>query len=100
MATLIKVNGSGQGGYEFPNGMKWEQSNITSGNFYHVHYANGLWVAGSKNNGGAYYSTDGKSWTQSNITSGGFNIIHNANGLWVAGVSAGLVYSTDGKTWI
>ena len=54
MATLIKVKGSGQGGYEFPNGMKWEQSNITGVGFEGLYYADGIWVAGTAS--GLYYS--------------------------------------------
>ena len=101
MATLIKVKGSGQGGYEFPNGMSWTQSNITSGYFNSVYNANGIWVAGSGSSRGLYYSTDGKNWTQSNIISNNFNSVYNANGIWVAGSgsSRGLYYSTDGKSW-
>ena len=82
----------------YPNGKTWTRTNITSGTFYCVHNANGLWVAGSGN--GPYYSTDGKTWTQSNITSGTFYSLHNANGLWVAGSEGnGLYHSLDGKTW-
>ena len=73
------------------------QSNVTSDSFYAIYYANGLWVAGSYNNG-LYYSTDGKNWTQSNVTSDSFNAIYYANGLWVTG-GPGLYYSTDGKNW-
>ena len=86
-------------------GVMWTQSNITSGYFSEVVYANGLWVAGSgsSNSTGLYYSEDGKTWTQSNITSGYFPVIVYANGLWVAsksmGYSTGLYYSEYGKTW-
>ena len=83
-------------------GKVWTQSNITSGYFYNLYNANGLWVAGSGfDSKGLYYSTDGKSWTQSNITSGDFKNIYNANGIWVAGSNSnnGLYYSTDGKSW-
>ena len=81
-------------------GKTWTQSNITSGNFKNIVYANGLWVVGSNNNG-LYYSTDGKTWTQSNITSGRFDAIVYANDLWVVGSNSGygICYSTDGKTW-
>ena len=39
----------------FPNGTEWTQSNITSGKFYSIYNANGIWVAGSNKNG-LYYS--------------------------------------------
>ena len=59
------------------------QSNITSGSFYDIYNANGIWVAcGNK---GAYYSTNGKTWIQSNITDGSFETIYHANDLWIAG---------------
>ena len=64
--------------------IEWKQSNITSGNFYCIYYANGIWVAGC-NSKGLYYSVDGKIWTQSNITSGDFYCIYYANGIWVTG---------------
>ena len=37
-----------------PNGKIWKQSNIISGLFRFVYYANGIWVAGSYRNG-LYY---------------------------------------------
>ena len=76
--------------------IEWIQSNITSGNFYCIYYANGIWVAGSYIGQGLYYSTDGKIWTQSNITSGNFRFVYYSNGIWVAGSgdsSKGLYYS-------
>ena len=74
--------------------IEWTQSNITSGNFYCVYCANGIWVAGSYSGKGLYYSTDGKTWTQSNITSGDFYSVYYANGIWVAcSYSKGLYYS-------
>lgn len=83
----------------FPNGMIWEQSNITDGIFHRVHYANDIWVA-STMGAGVYYSLNGKIWAKSNITSFGFNSINYANGLWVAGSGAyGLYYSTNGRLW-
>lgn len=39
----------------FPNGTEWTQSNITSGDFYSVYNANGIWVASSIEQG-LYYS--------------------------------------------
>ena len=72
-----------------PNGKIWKQSNITSGNFIRVYYANGIWVAGSYSGNGLCYSTDGKTWTQSNIINGNFYDIYNANGIWVAGSNSG-----------
>lgn len=88
-----------------PNGKKWTRSNITSAAFHSIHYANGMWVACSNEEGLYYYSTDGMTWTQSNITTGYFNDVYNANGIWVAGGRDGYdtssisYYSTDGMTW-
>ena len=81
-------------------GRFWTQSNIASIYFLDVTYVNGIWVAGSKDNG-LYYSQDGMTWTQSNITSSGFNVVTYVNGIWVAGSNAnkGLYYSQDGMTW-
>ena len=67
MSTILGNPITLGGGKSFPNGTKWTQSNITSGTFYGLCYANGIWVAGS-NNKGLYYSTDGKTWVQSSIT--------------------------------
>ena len=39
----------------FPNGTEWTKSNETSGDFYSVYNANGIWVASSISNG-LYYS--------------------------------------------
>ena len=63
--------------------------------FYIVYYANGIWVAGSKQHG-LWWSTDGKAWTQG--TGGNetytFNTVYYANGIWVAGsTNKGLWYS-------
>ena len=96
LAAAIDSIPSGSGGSGFPNGTEWTQSNITSGAVYTLYNSNGIWVAGSRNNG-LYYSTDGKTWTQSNITSGDICSVYNANGIWVAGSSGdGLYYSV---TW-
>ena len=77
------------------DGMTWTASNITSGTFWAVYCAKGLWVAGGSS--GLYYSTDGKSWTKSNVSD--YPVaLHYANGLWVAGGN-GIYYSTDGMSW-
>lgn len=98
---------AGTGLHYSTDGKNWSASNITSGTFYSVHNANGMWIAGGYGVG-LYYSADGKNWTKSNITSGNFadsgfkHVICNANGLWVAGAinpTNGLYYSTNGKTW-
>ena len=81
-------------------GIKWSDSNITSGSdrYKKPYYANGIWVIGSYDDSGIKYSTDGKTWTNSNITSGAYNSPYYANGIWVIG-TIGIKYSTDGKTW-
>ena len=80
-------------------GKEWNISNLKD-IFECVYYDNGIWVAGSKNNG-LYYSTDGMTWTRSNNTSNTFNCVYYDNGIWVAGSDSnkGLYYSTDGMTW-
>lgn len=82
------------------------QSNVTSGNYWSIHYDNGLWVAAGYSNNGLWYSTDGIAWTQSNVTSYNFKSVYYANGIWVAGSgdgnaadANGFYYSTDGMTW-
>ena len=67
-------------------GIKWSDSNITSGAYNSPYYANGIWVIGG---GGIKYSTDGKTWTSSNITGGTFSNPYYANGIWVIGRSDG-----------
>ena len=81
------------------SGKTWTQSDITSGSFSALYYADGIWVAGSMYKG-LYYSTNGKTWTQSNLTSEYFSALYYADGIWVAGSQYnGLYYSTNGKTW-
>lgn len=92
------VAGSDNNGlYYSTDGETWIRSNITSGNFTSIYYADGIWVTSCDN--GLYYSVDGKTWTRSNITSGYFTSIYYANGIWVAGSETGLYYSIDGKNW-
>ena len=84
-------------------GKAWAQGtgSNTTYTFSSVYYANGIWVAGSKDHG-LWWSTDGKAWTQGtgDITTYIFHPIYYANGIWVAGSDAnGLWWSTDGKAW-
>ena len=89
----------------FPNGMEWTKSNITTGGFNTIHYANGIWVAGGDSpttyewSGGLYYSENGKTWTQSNITEDNVYHLHYENRIWVAFCERNFYYSEDGKTW-
>ena len=98
--NIIVLGGQSTGIWYIENGVI-THSNVTSGKFNAIYYADGIWVAGSfNNNNGLYYSTDGKSWTQSNVTSGTFYSVYYDNGLWVAGsYYYGLYYSTNGMTW-
>ena len=83
-------------------GIKWSDSNITSGSYTKPYYANGIWVIGRATSGiGIKYSTDGKTWTNSNISNGYYYSPYYANGIWVIGSNnnSGIKYSTDGKTW-
>ena len=76
----------------------WNNSNISTYDFYFIHYANGIWVAGSTE--GLYYSTDGMTWTQSIVTSTTMYTAYYGNGIWVAcSRGNGLYYSTDGMIW-
>lgn len=66
-----------------------------------VHFANGLWVAGSLTANGLWWSTDGRNWAQG---TGGENYLFSsicyANNLWYAGTTQhGLWKSTDGINW-
>ena len=84
-------------------GKAWTQGtgSMTSYRFSTVYYANGIWVAGSQEQG-LWWSTDGKAWTQGtgSMTSYIFYTVYYANGIWVAGSSGhGLWWSTDGKAW-
>ena len=84
-------------------GRAWAQGtgNNTTYTFGSIYYANGIWVAGSYNNG-LWWSTDGKAWTQvtGDTTAYTFYSIYYANGIWVAAsVGRGLWWSTDGKAW-
>ena len=77
-------------------GKTWTQSDITSGSFFAIYYADGIWVAGSDING-LYYSTNGKTWTQSDITSGSFSALYYADGIWVAGSDINGLYYSQSK---
>lgn len=99
------MESSGIGIWCSSDGMTWEESNVTSGQFLAmdkngtITHANGIWVAGECSDGsGIYYSSDGMEWTQSNITDVPIATISYANGIWVA-ACYGVYYSTDGMTW-
>ena len=84
-------------------GKAWAQGtgSNTTYTFSSVYYANGIWVAGSKDHG-LWWSTDGKAWTQGtgDNTTYLFHTVYYANGIWVAGSNLhGLWWSTDGKAW-
>lgn len=100
MATIIDGSLAPRGEKKsFPNGMKWEQSNITDKSICDVYYANGLWVACGPST--LWYSADGKTWTQGGgfTTYTGGDTVRYANGIWVSSGSSGVGYSTDGKVW-
>ncbi len=82
--------------YSVDDGATWQRSNITSGGYYHVLFANGLWVAVGTN---IVYSTDGQNWTVCDITIPmGYGVAY-ANGLWVAVTDTGIYNSADGINW-
>ena len=82
-------------------GIKWSDSNVTSGRYKKPFCANGIWVIGSGGDSGIKYSTDGISWSDSNVTSGSYHTPYYANGIWVIGSDSGsgIKYSTDGISW-
>lgn len=91
---------SGTGIYYTPPNTPWQPASTAAVQnlmFYSVEFANGLFVAGSLNNG-LWYSTDGANWTQ--VTSGAnltFTCVKYANGIWLASSSnGGLFISTNG----
>lgn len=77
--------------YYSTDGITWTQTNIKSGTFLSLHYANGLWVAGSTN--GTFFSEDGITWSQGAGLSGNVNDILFAGEDWIAAVGKGLYYS-------
>jgi hypothetical protein len=77
--------------YHSTDGMTWTQTNIKTGTFLSLHYANGLWVAGSTN--GTFFSEDGITWSQGAGLSGNVNDILFAGEDWIAAVGKGLYYS-------
>ena len=80
------------------DGKAWTQGtgSNTAYVFDAVYYANGIWVAGSRQHG-LWRSTDGKAWTQG--TGGNetysFNDVYYANGIWVAGCTDGGLWYSD-----
>ena len=82
-------------------GIKWSNSNVTSGGYKKPFCANGIWIISSGSDSGIKYSTDGKTWSNSNITSGSYHTPYYANGIWVIGSDSGsgIKYSTDGISW-
>ena len=78
------VLGNKAGLWYSTNGINWNQSNITSGNYYHIWYANNVWMAAEQsNNQGIVTSNDGITWKK-DVTSGNWNNIYYGNGKWVA----------------
>lgn len=92
------------------NGLDWTQSNISSGWFNDVVYANGTWVAaGATPSGEApylFYSSDGKSWQHSSLpemptSSLTFTELCFGNGRWLVSThGSGPIMSTDNaRSW-
>ena len=103
------------------NSTTWtaQDSKITSGQLWDIHYANGLWVAvggefkNSTTIGAITTSTSGTAWTaQTSNVSGDLYDVHYANGLWVAvgsntttdsmgmtTITGAITTSTNGTTW-
>lgn len=84
--------------YSVDRGANWTVTNISSGSFNYVFYANGMFI--TQKSGTPYWSTDGKTWyAGSGDTSSCFNRIDYGEGVFVAATSAGLSWSEDGKAW-
>jgi photosystem II stability/assembly factor-like uncharacterized protein len=93
-----------------PNGT-YTQSNVTSGNYCYMEYADGTFIACpiSSVNGTSvsssdawYYSTDGKTWTQSNITAtAAKNKPKYLNNKWIVMNNSNSLYCSEDKgvTW-
>ena len=82
-ANGLWVGSSNSTVYYSIDGKTWSESTLTMSHLSSIYYGNGIWVAGSRDNG-LYYSTDGMTWTQSNITSGHFISVYYANNTWMA----------------
>jgi hypothetical protein len=81
------------------DGVRWIQSNVTTGSFRCAAYGNDIYVAGSTDKG-LWYSKDGISWTQSKITSLYIYDLTYWNGYFIAGTNGNGIYtSTDGNEW-
>ena len=91
------------------NGSNWSNTNISSVKIWSVHYANGIWHAGttSDNNNSAstiLYSTNGSNWSNTNNSMYANTIsIGYGNSLWVAvgndNGNSPIKYSGDGINW-
>jgi hypothetical protein len=106
------ASGEDNGIWYSANGVRWWQSNITTGSFGCIYYGNGMYLAGSSI--GLYYSTDAIHWYVTNVTSGyeynkdsilyfdngGVNITpHSETGYYAGNLGGGAWYSSDGITW-
>ena len=99
------VVGNNSGIYSSTNGKTWTKNSsfITTA----IHYANGLWLAGSCSTPlyYVYYSTNGASWLDSRpngARSAGMSTVYYANGIWIVGSDAGIKYFIDdanGGAW-
>lgn len=103
MATLIKVNGSGQGGYEFPNATEWTKVSLPLSNapIQTLNYANGLWLLGVDSSYmGLWSSIDGKNWVKENSAPYRIRCLSYFKGYWICATQTqGIYYSNDGKSW-
>lgn len=100
MATIIDGSLAPRGEKKsFPNGMSWEQSNVTSGHFGKPYFSNNLWLVPCIDSGSQalLYSLNGKLWADTGLPRTNIQHIAYANGLWIAACNAGLYYSYSGK---
>ena len=89
-----------KGLYYSLDGITWNPTNLTTGTFKEVVYANELFIAMEYSNG-FWYSTDGITWTQSSQTSSsGYATIVYYNGKFMTFSSYKTsLTTTDGITW-
>lgn len=86
------------------DGKTWYTSNITSGNYARVKYANGIFVAiPSSANTRFKYSFDGVTWTDCDMLTHTYSpCITYSNGVWIAydNTDTSVIYSINGITWL
>ena len=83
------------------DGITWNKSNITSGNYTKVVNANGIFVAQLYGASKLKYSLDGVTWTDCTMTSSTYRGLTCCNGVFIVHdkTNGYLLYSNDGISW-